>query len=407
MCATFVQQNKKYTSMAKISIILDTRKPNKVGLFPIKIKLTNNRTSTTISTGCFAKPTTFTNKPEQAIAKSVPFADEQNAKIKQLYLDYMNAINELTRNGKALLASAATIKDQIERMRDKEIREEVTFSSEIENYIALCNAKKTADGYIYAKEQIHSFMKKKTICFDEITFSCLDAFDRWMQKKGLSVNTRGIVFRNIRTIFNYAIKSDKISYALYPFRNFEIKKAKKEKEYLTIDELKKIINLPLEGAMLNQARDFFLLSFYLCGANPTDLFYMNKPTKGKVHFVRQKIAHTEPETIHITIPAPAQAIIDKYKGKTHMLYFAEKHEYLTFKSRVGKNLKRIGEMVGKHLYMYMARYTWATIADHVGVSHDIISKALGHSDKSTAEKFYISFDWAKVDNANQRVIDSI
>ena len=90
-----------------------------------------------------------------------------------------------------------------------------------------------------------------------------------------------------------------------------------------------------------------------------------------------------------------------------MLRFAEKHVYDTFKSRVGKDLKTIGEMIGKHIYMYMARYSWATIADICGVPHDVISKALGHTDSSTAERYYISFDWSKVDRAIEQVIEKV
>lgn len=41
----------------------------------------------------------------------------------------------------------------------------------------------------------------------------------------------------------------------------------------------------------------------------------------------------------------------------------------------------IGKKIDHHLYFYMARYTWATFADNIGVSHDVISKALGHSDR--------------------------
>lgn len=393
--------------MAKLTIILDTRKANTKGLFPIKLRISNNNTATTISTGCFCSPNNFTGKAEQAISKSVPFSNESNTKIKQLYLDYANAINDLEREGKALHATAATIKDRVENMRNKETEKETTFTSEMAAYIEMCDKPKTAKGYIYSNERLHEFFGKKTIYFDELTFTMLDKFDRWMSGKGLAINTRGIVFRNIRTVFNYAIKADKVSYALYPFHKFKIKKAKKEKDFLTAEQIHQIANLQLKGQRLNQARDFFMLSFYLCGVNPTDLYNMHAPERGKISFVRQKIEHKEPDAIHFTLPQKALDIINLYKGEKHLLRFVEKHEYVTFKSRVGKDLKTIGEMIGKHIYLYMARYSWATIADSCGISHDVISKALGHTDSSTAERYYISYDWSKVDRAIEQVIEKV
>lgn len=393
--------------MIKLTIILDTRKSNLQGLFPIKLRVSNNNTSTTISTGCFCTPQTFTGKADQAITKSVPFADEQNNKIKQLYLDYANAINKLDYEGKSHYSSAAVIKDRIEQIRKKESAQEITFSAEIGAYIKMIDKPKTAYSYQYSYDRIHEFMGKKTIYFDEITYEMLDKFERWMSSKSLSINTRGIVFRNIRTIFNYAINTNKIDYSLYPFRKFKIKKAKKEKEFLSAEDIMTIANLKLNGQRLNQARDFFMLSFLLCGINPIDLYNLRAPARDKVTFTRQKISHKEPEPVHLFIEEPMKEIINMYKGEKHLLRFVEKHNYTTFKSRIGKDLKVIGDMIGKNLYLYMARYSWSTIAAQIGIPHDIISKALGHTDNTTAEKYYISFDWNKVKEANIKVINHI
>ena len=51
--------------------------------------------------------------------------------------------------------------------------------------------------------------------------------------------------------------------------------------------------------------------------------------------------------------------------------------------------------------------SWATLADRLGISEKEISKGLGHVDTSIAGKFYISYDWTKVDRANRTVIDHI
>lgn len=56
---------------------------------------------------------------------------------------------------------------------------------------------------------------------------------------------------------------------------------------------------------------------------------------------------------------------------------------------------------------YWARYSWATYASKIDISDSVISKALGHSVTTLAEKKYISFDWTKVDKANRQVIDYV
>lgn len=392
--------------MAKLTITLDSRRANKDGMYPIKLQLTNNRTNTTISTGFCSTQAAFIGKIGLIVSKSLPMADRINSEVQRQYIDALTLLNELERKVNIEHASASTIKEHLERMANLSPMEEMSFTATIKQYIEQCRAKKTAQGYAYASDLLHSYMKKDDVFFEDITYSLLDSFDRWMERnKGMAINSRSIVFRNIRTVFNYAIKNDYISQNLYPFKKFEIKRAKKEKDFLTLKEMKDLVSLELKGE-LQQARDYFMLSFYLCGINPIDLYQLDKPNKkGTVIFIRQKIAHAEPAPIHICIPDEAKQIIERYSGDTHLLKFAEKHDYDTFIRRIKRNIKRIGDMIEKDLYMYMARYTWATFADHLGVPHEVISKALGHTDGTTAERYYISFDWDRVTKANRQVID--
>lgn len=391
--------------MAKITIILDKRAANAHGLFPIKIQICNANSSTSVSTKMSVSEKAFIGNPDKAVDRTFPNASVINACVKQMYLEYMNALTELNYAGKLQRASAASIKDYVKRKGCQEV-EETTFSSEMDKYITTCRATKTRQGYEYARSTLQKYMKKSTIYFDELTYSTLVSFDRWLEKKGLSINSRGAIFRYIRSVFNAAIKSDKLSPNTYPFRKFTIKKAQKEKEFLTLDEMQKLRSLELDGKQA-VARDFFMLSFYLCGVNPTDLFHFQKANKkGNLVFVRQKIAHTEPMPLHLHIQPEAQEIIDRYAGEEHLLYFIERYyEFETFRHNMSKKLSEIGKLMDRHIYFYLARYTWATFADHVGVSHDVISKALGHSDKSTAEKYYISFNWDRANAANRQVID--
>lgn len=393
--------------MITLNIVLDTRRANQSGLYPIKLRIGSNRTAALVPTGCYTSKLAFIGNIEQSVAKTFPYSQDINRKVKQLFFDYSSLIDKIERGGKFRNATAIHVKEQIDIMLNATAYAEVTFTDEIEKYADNCRAQKTAVGYRYAKTLLHEFMRKKTIYFEDITFGTLTNFDRFMEKRGMGINSRSVVFRNIRAVFNHAIKLDIVQPNAYPFRKFEIKKAQVDKDFLTTDEFKELLALELTG---NQelARDYFLLSFYLCGINPIDLFQLGKPDKkGKVTFKRQKIAPKEPPLVQLYIPQQAQEIIDKYKGQTHLLKFTEKHEYSTFIRRVDRDLKVIEKKLGRHLYLYLARDTWATHADMAGVPLEVISKALGHTDNTTAGRYYISFDWTKVRDANRQVITHI
>lgn len=52
---------------------------------------------------------------------------------------------------------------------------------------------------------------------------------------------------------------------------------------------------------------------------------------------------------------------------------------------------------------YVARHSWASFASELDIPRDVISHALGHHVNVTDT--YIRFNFAKVDEANRRVID--
>lgn len=158
---------------------------------------------------------------------------------------------------------------------------------------------------------------------------------------------------------------------------------------------------------LKLVRDFFLISFYLCGANPIDIFHMEKPKNNIISFNRKKIDYRIAPKVHITIQPELQKLIDKYKGEQYLFNFIEKHtSYHTFYSNLERYVLEFAKLIDEPDFtLYWARYSWATYASKIDIPDFTISKALGHSDATMAQRKYISFDWSKVDKANRRVID--
>lgn len=115
-----------------------------------------------------------------------------------------------------------------------------------------------------------------------------------MLKNGASATTVQIYLRNLRTIFNIAIKQGYISEKHYPFRNYTIGTSAKSKSVLYAADLKKLWEY--EGTTLRERRakdNFFFL--YLCnGMNFKDCCYLKfKNIKGDtLSFVREKTKNT-------------------------------------------------------------------------------------------------------------------
>ena len=66
------------------------------------------------------------------------------------------------------------------------------------------------------------------IYFDEIDFLWLREYEIWLKDKGLALNTIGIRFRTLRTIYNYALTNDWVRAENYPFKKYKVSKLSEE-----------------------------------------------------------------------------------------------------------------------------------------------------------------------------------
>ena len=395
--------------MAKVSIILDKRNADKQGRFPIKLRISAQSSNTSVSTNVYIRACDYLGESEHAVARACANAKQINKDISELYYMYLGAIMELERSGRLGAMSASDIRDYVEKQ--KEFTSERTFSTTLVDYRETCRADKTKQAYDYTLQLMERYKGKQKFFFEEIDYLFLTGFERWMEDNGIGTSSRSIVFRNIRTVFNYAINNDWINMQTYPFRKFKIKQGKKEKKYLPEEKMRELLSLNLTGYNekgLALARDFFVLSFLFCGINPIDLFSLPKQ-KDKIKFVRQKVSQHDPEPIYIGIQPETQYLISEYHGCESLLNFAEKYaSFDSFYHFLKHRIKKLGDMIGcKDMTLYWARYSWATYASKLDVPDSTISKALGHADATLAERRYEVYDWSKVDRANRRVIDYV
>lgn len=392
--------------MASISLKLDRRRATARGLYPIQFLLSSKGKVTTIGTGVNIRPEHWNGEVNKAVLPKCPNARAINESIESLFFKYTNTLRNLENDGKLVGKSVTEIKKLLVEVRSGSSKESLT--DYFSRYAESRRTEKSREVYRYTLKTIRAFDNEE-VPFEKVNVIWLKAFDAHLEKQGVGINTRAIHFRNLRAVFNSAINEDLIGLEYYPFRKFKIASSRKDKEALTEEQLQRLIAYDTPYPFRRTARDLFLLSFYMCGMNLVDLYHLDRLRDGRAHFVRTKTSGKNINPVSILVQPEAAEIIARYAGAEHVLRFIEERAtYDTFIHQVQRALRHIAKELGiEGLTFYWARYTWATLADKLGISEKEISKGLGHVDTSIAGKFYISYDWTKVDRANRAVLDYI
>lgn len=249
--------------------------------------------------------------------------------------------------------------------------------------------------------------------FEDINYAWLSDLDRFMEKSGLSQNTRRIHFANIRAAINDAYKRELTD--ADPFRRFRLKTEKTAKRSMPVEELRKLFDyIPEPHAVYY--RDMFKLIFMLIGINTVDLYGLKEiNSNGRIEFHRAKTNRL----YSIKVEPEAAELINKYKGETALLNIADKYkDHRYFRRDTNDALRLMGEVKragrgGKKIYKplwpevttYWARHTWATIASELDIPDAVISLALGHAGENRVTDVYINRNLKKIDKANRIVLD--
>lgn len=255
---------------------------------------------------------------------------------------------------------------------------------------------------------LKSFKRYKTkIYFEDINEQWLKGYKTYMTKEGNSATTAQMYLRNLRTIFNIAIKQGYISEKHYPFRLFTIGTSAKSKSVLYAEDLKKLWDY--EGKTLREKRskDYFFF-LYLCnGMNFKDAAYLQfKDIKGDtLSFVREKTKNTNTvadKQITVYLHEEIKNIINRWGNKpgnpTDYIFpilngkktaIEREKRRNNMQREINDNLKAIGEKLGfeESLVLNLARHSFATHLKISGTPTSFISDAMGHANSKTTEHY--------------------
>ena len=287
-----------------------------------------------------------------------------------------------------------------------------TFVKHYEQFMESKTNRGTRGVYKHTLDRIRAFDKNvDNKMFEDIDLKWLTDFEAFCAKTACK-NARNIHLRNIRAVFNNAI--DYGITTAYPFRRFKIRPEATRKRSMSVEELRRLFDYPVED-YAEIYRDMFRLIFMLVGINSVDLHGLKSITRdGRIEYKRAKTGRL----YSIKVEPEAMEIINKYRGVKGLLCIADRWiDSRNFRHQCNKALQKIGQVErrgrgGKKtitaefegVTTYWARHTWATIAASLDIPKDTIAAALGHGG-DTVTDIYIDFDQKKVDAANRRVLD--
>ncbi|OQY92513.1 MAG: hypothetical protein B6D37_14570 [Sphingobacteriales bacterium UTBCD1] len=388
---------------AKTSIILDTRRIKKNGLYPVKLRVTFERKQKYY-------PTPY-DLTEKNFKRSL-FGERQTDKEKELkkkILAFENKAIEIIE----MLPVFAWHSFEKHYLTDRAAKGtlELAFSEYIEK---LKEAERigTAVSYECAQRSLSKFAPG--IKLSDINNDFLQKYEKWMLGNGNSVTTVGIYLRSLRTLFNNAIAEGQLTKEYYPFgkRKYEIPTANNIKKALSLKDITSIYYFkPADGSTEAMAKDLWIFMYLCSGINVKDMCLLRYSNikNDMLEFERAKTVRTKRniEPIRIPLSDDAKSIIRRWGNKkVHGDEFIfpilsgketpERQRQLIqqLTKLINCRMKVIADKLNitTDITTYVARHSFATILQRSGASTEFISEALGHSNIKTTKNYLAGFE---------------
>ena len=255
----------------------------------------------------------------------------------------------------------------------------------------------TLKNYFTTQKYVVRFLKqeRKTtdIYLSQLNYAFLTSFERFVKtykpathRQPCTQNGAMKHIERLRKVVNLSIKNGWLKDD--PFKQFKLKFEKKDRGFLTQDELRRIEEKDFIDR-LDQTRDIFVFSCYtgLSYAEVYDLTSDNIVTglDGKlwIHEQRRK----SKEWFKVPLLPQAKIIVDKYQD--YPLAQANRKVLPVYTNqKTNSYLKEIASLceISKNLTFHLARHTFATTVTLAnGVPIESVSKMLGHTSLRTTQ----------------------
>lgn len=248
----------------------------------------------------------------------------------------------------------------------------------------------------------------------DVTVKWLKGFDDHTKENGIGITAKAMYLRTLRTILNECITLGQFESALYPFRRninevnkYAIPEPLRNPRAVPADQIQMMLDYKSPNKPLQQARDFWILSYLMNGMNPRDILNLKWSNKDGEYmtYVRQK-TKKENDPIRVHLKPEALRIISAYGVPSttpdnfifpflnNQMDPKEKYEAgSSFISNFNKSLKKIAkELKIKFTTSYGARHSMANTLKQNKVPYEVIKEVMGHADLKTTELYLNSFN---------------
>lgn len=275
----------------------------------------------------------------------------------------------------------------------------------------------TANNYLRTLKSFSAFLDGYNIGFKLLTSSLIIEYSRYLESRGLLRNSISFYMRNLRAVYNKAVKQGVINYSTNPFQDVYTGVDKTVKRAVQNTVISKLYRADFTASPhLQLAKDIFLFSFFTRGMAFVDIAFLKKSSiqNGVIYYKRRKTN----QLLSIRLERGMIDIIKRYSNNNSQYIFPflnSDNKDLSYKqyqlaiNRINVNLKRISDILelGTPLTSYVARHSWATIAHNNNIPISVISAALGHTSEQTTQIYLASIDNSKIDEANSRIISLV
>ncbi|RXG11238.1 site-specific recombinase XerD [Leeuwenhoekiella aestuarii] len=267
-------------------------------------------------------------------------------------------------------------------------------NDKVESLIGKDFAAGTAERYRTCKKHVEAYIKQKyqrnDIPVQDVDHKFITGLEYYLKTTRKCAHNSAIKYiTNFKKIIRIAHANDWIDKD--PFLHWKAKLKIVEREFLTEEEIQKIINLDLKMERLDQVRDIFIFCCF------TGLAYadVKKLNRGDIsigvdgeEWIKTKRSKTDTRS-NIPILPIAKTIIEKYK-ENELLKDRNLVLPVLSNQKMNAYIKEIATLAGipKNLTFHLARHTFATtVTLSNGVPIESVSKMLGHTNLKTTQHY--------------------
>ena len=403
-------------------IILNKTRQKKDGTYPLVIRTIYNRKVTKIPVGIYLKVTDWDAK-NQRIKSTSDISDNitrLNNRIGKQKAKIYDVVAKLEDDGKINNVSVKDIRKLVISDKEQDRMDVFVFIQFIIDELIRSRKKGNAEVYKNIKQRLEKVHRKKTLSFHEINYSFLKRFEANHYANDNSRGGLSVYLRTLRAVYNRAINAGYANAVEYPFKDYKIKKGSPKRRALSENEFTIVKAKDLkEFPHLNEARKFFLASFYMRGMNWMDMAFLKfqniERDFERIRYLRSKTN----KRFSIKINEKLKEIILSYKNdemnKEDFIFpilskddpERKIHDKIKNKrKRLNKNLKKIAEICEIEPFtIYAARHTYATMGKRKGVPTAVIQESLGHETESTTQNYLDYFENKVVDDYDEIIMN--